>query len=143
MKPRFEPISEKALELLKAAKDLENRIAKKEGSQPDYSSQKEGSEVGHARFERARSGVPNAFYNTNNVVPEVEDVANKGAIMENSDVATRDSPYYPNAFSTTGALENFTGDKGTPIQKSLGGSAERMAVQDLQKSVDRLASRLN
>ena len=143
MKPRFEPVSSKAVELLKAAKDLEDRIAKKEaGSMPDYGGQKEGSDVGHARFEIQPSKAPNAFYNTNNTLPAVEDVANKGAISENSDVTTRDSPYYPTAFSTTGALENFTGDKGTPIQKSLGGSAERMAVQDLQKSVDRLASRL-
>ena len=96
MRPRFEPASDKASALLKAALDLENRIAKKEGSMPDYGGQKEGSTVGHARFETQPGKVPNAFYYTNNATTEVEDVANKGAISEMSDVTTRDSPYYPN-----------------------------------------------
>ena len=130
MRPRFEKANDRAYELLKAAKDLEDRIAKKEGSQPDYGGQKEGSDVGHARFEIQPAGVPNAFYNTNNAVPQVEDVANKGAISENSDVLTRESPYYPTAFSTTGALENFTGGDGP-------------TMTDLKKSVDRLSSRVN
>ena len=129
MRPRFELADDKAYELLKAAKALEDRIAKKEGSMPDYSSQEEGSQVGHARFEIQPSQTPNAFYYTNNVVPAVEDVANKGAISENSDVLTRTSPYYPTAFSTTGALENFTGGDGPKMS-------------DLKKSVDRISSRL-
>ena len=129
MKPRFVQASDKAYELLKAAKALEARIAKKEGSMPDYSGQEEGSDVGHARFEIQPAGIPNAFYNTNNTVPKVEDVANKGAISENSDVLTRTSPYYPTAFSTTGALENFTGGDGPKMS-------------DLKKSVDRISSRI-
>tara|TARA_R100001509_G_C4825213_1_gene201261 strand:- start:432 stop:824 length:393 start_codon:yes stop_codon:yes gene_type:complete len=130
MKPRRAAPNDKAYALLKAAKQLEDRIAKKEGSQPDYTGQDAGSTSGYARLEIQPSGVPNAFYNTNNVIPEVEDVANKGAISENSDVTTRESPYYPTAFSTTGALENFTGGDGP-------------TMTDVKKSVDRLSSRLN
>tara|TARA_R100001440_G_scaffold37421_1_gene56698 strand:+ start:3235 stop:3627 length:393 start_codon:yes stop_codon:yes gene_type:complete len=130
MRPRFELANDQAYELLKAAKDLEARIAKKEGSMPDYTSQIEGSDVGHYRFETAVGQVPNAFYYTNNAVPNVEDIANKGAISENSDVLTRESPYYPTAFSTTGALENFKGGDGP-------------TMTDVKKSLDRLSSRLN
>ena len=100
MRPRFEPASPMTHELLKAAKELEMRIAKKEGSMPDYSNQEEGATTGHARFEIQPAGIPNAFYNTNNAVPQVEDVANKGAISENSNILTEASPYYPTAFST-------------------------------------------
>ena len=50
MRPRYELANDKAYELLKAAKTLEDRIAKKEGSMPAYE-QSEGSTVGHARFE--------------------------------------------------------------------------------------------
>ena len=129
MKPRFEQASPITHELLKAAKELEMRIAKKEGSMPDYGSQAEGSQEGSARFEIQPAGIPNVFYNTNNVVPEVEDVANKGAISENSNILTETSPYYPTAFSTTGALEN-----------NAGGDSPTMS--DLKKSVKRLSSRL-
>jgi hypothetical protein len=128
MRPRYELANDKAYELLKAAKTLEDRIAKKEGSMPAYE-QSEGSTVGHARFETQPGKVHNAFYNTNNVVPEVEDVANKGAISENSNILTEASPYYPTAFSTTGALENTAGGDGP-------------TMTDLKKSVDRLSSRL-
>tara|TARA_R100001440_G_scaffold26484_1_gene43156 strand:- start:266 stop:661 length:396 start_codon:yes stop_codon:yes gene_type:complete len=131
MKPRFEQASKEVYDLLKAAQNLESRIAKKEGSMPDYTSQPEGATVGYARFEAQPSGVPNAYYNTNNVLlNDVQDVANKGAISENSDVLTRESPYYPTAFSTTGALENFKGGDGPTLS-------------ELKKSIDRLASRLN
>ena len=58
MRPRFESAKDEAYELLKAAKDLEARIAKKEGSMPDYSGQAEGSDVGHSRFEIQPSNVP-------------------------------------------------------------------------------------
>ena len=127
MRPRFEPRLPEVDRLLKEAKKLEERIAKAE---PNYSGQKEGSTEGYARFEGQPSGVPTAFYNTNNVTTEVEDVANKGAISENSNVLTRTSPYYPTAFSTTGALENFKGGDGP-------------TMSELKKSIDRLSSRLN
>ena len=127
MRPRFEPKHSKLEILLKEAKELEERITK---AQPNYSGQKEGSMEGYARFEGQPSGVPTAFYNTNNIVTESEDVANKGATMENSDVLTITSPYYPTAFSTTGALENFKGGDGPTLS-------------ELKKSIDRLSSRLN
>jgi hypothetical protein len=131
MKPRFEQASKEVYDLLKAAQNLESRIAKKEGSMPNYTSQPEGATVGYSRFEAQPSGVPNAYYNTNNVLlDDVQDVANKGAISESSDVLTRESPYYPTAFSTTGALENFKGGDGPTLS-------------ELKKSIDRLASRLN
>lgn len=129
MRPRFEQASPVTYELLKAAKELEMRIAKKEGSMPDYSNQKEGSQEGNARFEIQPAGIPNTFYNTNNVVPQVEDVANKGATSENSNILTEASPYYPTAFSTTGALENTAGGDGP-------------TMADVKKSVERLSSRL-
>ena len=127
MRPRFEPKHSKVDTLLKEAKQLEERFAK---SQPGYDSQKEGSTQGYARFEAQPSGVPNAYYNTNNVPTEVEDVKNKGATMENSDVLTRTSPYYPTAFSTTGALENTAGGDGPTLS-------------ELKKSIDQLSSRVN
>lgn len=127
MRPRFEAREPEVDRLLKEAKKLEERIEK---AQPNYSGQKEGSTEGYARFEAQPSGVPNAYYNTNNVPTQVEDVTNKGAIMENSDVLTRTSPYYPTALSTTGALENFKGGDGPTLS-------------ELKKSIDRLSSRLN
>ena len=127
MRPRFEAREPEVDRLLKEAKKLEERIEK---AQPNYSGQKEGSTEGYARFESQPSGVPNAYYNTNNVPTQVEDVTNKGAIMENSDVLTRTSPYYPTALSTTGALENFKGGDGPTLS-------------ELKKSIDRLSSRLN
>ena len=127
MRPRFEAREPEVDRLLKEAKKLEERIEK---AQPNYSGQKEGSMEGYARFEAQPSGVPNAYYNTNNIPTQVEDVTNKGAIMENSDVLTRTSPYYPTAFSTTDALENFKGGDGPTLS-------------ELKKSIDRLSSRLN
>ena len=127
MRPRFEAREPEVDRLLKEAKKLEERIEK---AQPNYSGQKEGSMEGYARFEAQPSGVPNAYYNTNNIPTQVECVTNKGAISENSDVLTRTSPYYPTAFSTTGALENFKGGDGPTLS-------------ELKKSIDRLSSRLN
>ena len=142
MRPRFEPETPQLEIMLKEAKALEDRIAKvDEGSQPKYTGQKEGSTQGSARFEIQPSKVPNAFYNTNNTIPEVEDVKNAGATSEKSNILDKPTQY-PDAISDAKYRLNDKGDKKT-VKKSLGGSAERMAVQDLQKSVDRLARRLN
>ena len=98
MKPRFDPETSKLEIMLKEAKTLEERIEKAEqSSEPNYSSQKEGSKVGHARFETAVGKVPNAQYNTNNVIPESEDKENTGAISENSKVLDKPTQY-PTAF---------------------------------------------
>lgn len=129
MRPRFEPASDKASALLKAALDLENRIAKKEGSMPDYSGQEEGSTVGHARFETQPGKVPNVFYNTNNALTQVEDVANKGATSENSNVLDKPTQF-PDAY------ENQMGYR----LNDAGGDGPTMT--DLKKSIDRLSSRL-
>ena len=142
MKPRFEPRSADFDALLKEALELEEKLIEK--AQPGYK-EKEGATVGPEGFYTVAGGgkknVRNQGYQTNNTTIEVDDVKNKGAISENSDVATRESPYYPTAFSTTGALENEAGGEG-PVMKSVGGSVERIQVQDLKKSVDRLARRL-
>ena len=82
------------------------------------------------------------YYWTNQMPIEVEDVKNKGATMENSDVTTRASPYYPTAFSTTGALENFTGGEG-PVLKSAGGNIQKYQDQQIKKSIEELSRRIN
>ena len=77
-------------------------VAKAErSSQPEYTA-KEGSEHGYEFFTQSagKNNVRNQGYATNNHLIDYEEVKNKGAIMENSDVTTRESPYYPTAFST-------------------------------------------
>tara|TARA_R110000824_G_scaffold54663_2_gene150945 strand:+ start:1551 stop:1958 length:408 start_codon:yes stop_codon:yes gene_type:complete len=135
MRPRYEPRSNRADELLKEAKELEERLTK---AQPEFNSQKEGSMQGNSRFEIQPAGVPNVYFNTNNVVPEVEDIKNAGSISETSNVLDR-NPYFPTAFSSERLIDGGAG----PVMKSLGGSAENMAVQDLKKAVEQLSSRLN
>jgi hypothetical protein len=129
MRPRFEQGNGKAQELLKAALDLEARIAKKEGSQPDYSGQKEGSMEGTSRFETQPGKVPNVFYNTNNVPTEVEDVKNEGASSEKSNVLDKPTQF-PDAYKdqTKYRINESGGDGPT--------------MTDVKKSVDRLSSRL-
>ena len=84
MKPRYEPRNEEYDNLLKEAKALEERVNAKieKTAVPNYSGQKEGSTQGTARFEGQPSKVPQVHYNTNNVIPEVEDVKNAGATSE-------------------------------------------------------------
>jgi len=98
MKPRFEAKTSQLEIMLKDAKALEERVQKAEqSSQPVFSGQKEGSKVGHARLETAVGKVPNAQYNTNNVIPESEDVKNAGATSESSKVLDKPTQY-PTAF---------------------------------------------
>jgi len=136
MRPRFEPRDERFDSLLKEARVLEERLEK---AVPNYT-QKEGSTYGQERFMTQSAGVDNAqsaYFHTNNAIPEVEDVANKGAISESSDVMDK-NPHFPTAMSTLESHMNDAGGPG-PVMKSVGGSEERMAVQDLQKAVDQLA----
>jgi len=140
MRPRFEPRDESFDKLLKEAKELEAKLIEK-GS-PDYT-QKEGSMQGQERFMTQSAGkdnVQSAHYTTNNSIPEVEDVKNKGAISEKSNVLDK-NPHFPTAMSTLDSHVNQAGGEG-PVMKSVGGSIERIQVQDLKKSVDRLARRL-
>jgi len=143
MKPRFEPRDEEFTNLLNKANELASKVEKAKAdrsSQPEYKA-KEGSEQGY-EFQTAKGKVKNQGFSTNNHLIEVEDVKNKGATMENSDVTTRASPYYPNAFSTTGALENFTGGEG-PVLKSAGGNIQKYQDQQIKKSIEMLSRRIN
>ena len=127
MKPRYESRSSEVDKLLKEAKELEKRLVEKSG--PGYDSQKEGSMEGPSRFEKQPGKVPNVFYNTNNVIPEVEDVANKGTSSEASNVLDKPTQF-PTAISDLDYRLNDTGGDGP-------------TMPDLKKSVDRLSSRLN
>ena len=126
MKPRYESRSSEVDKLLKEAKELEKRLEK---SQPGYDSQKEGSMEGPSRFETQPGKVPNVFFNTNNVPIEVEDVANKGATSENTNILDKPTQF-PTAISDLDYRLNDTGGDGP-------------TMTDLKKSVDRLSSRLN
>ena len=146
MKPRFEPRDEEFTDLLNKANELADKVEKAKAdrsSQPEYSA-KEGSEHGYEfRTQSAgKDNVKNQYFSTNNHLIEVEDIKNKGATMENSDVTTRASPYYPTAFSTTGALENFTGGEG-PVLKSAGGNIQKFQDQQIKKSIKELSRRIN
>ena len=126
MKPRYESRSSEVDKLLKEAKELEKRLEK---SQPGYDSQKEGSMEGPSRFETQPGKVPNVFFNTNNVPIEVEDVPNKGATSENTNILDKPTQF-PTAISDLDYRLNDTGGDGP-------------TMTDLKKSVDRLSSRLN
>ena len=140
MKPRFEPRDEKFEKLLKEAKEMEAKLVEK--ASPDYT-QKEGATHGQERFmiqSAGKDNVQSAHYTTNNSIPEVEDIKNAGAISEKSNVLDK-NPHVPTAMSTLDSHFNQAGGEG-PVMKSVGGSVERIQVQDLKKSVDRLARRL-
>ena len=141
MKPRFEPRSADFDALLKEARELDEKLIEK--AQPGYK-EKEGATVGPEGFYTVAGGgkanVRNQGYQTNNTTIEVDDVKNKGAISEKSNVLDK-NPHFPTAMSTLDSHFNQAGGEG-PVMKSVGGSVERIQVQDLKKSVDRLARRL-
>jgi len=143
MKPRFEPRDEEFTNLLKKANELADKVEKAKASQPEYSA-KEGSEQNYEFMTQSagKDNVRNQGFTTNNHLIEVEDVQNKGAIMENSNMATRESPYYPTAFSTTGGFENFKGGEG-PVLKSAGGNIQKYQDQQIKKSIEELSRRIN
>jgi len=141
MRPRFEPRSADFDALLKEALELEGKLIEK--AEPGYK-EKEGSKVGPEMFVTVTGGgkpnVRNQGYQTNNTTIEAEDVKNTGAISEKSNVLDK-NPHFPTAMSTLDSHFNQAGGEG-PVMKSVGGSIERIQVQDLKKSVDRLARRL-
>ena len=141
MRPRFEPRDENFEKLLKEALELEGKLIDK--AEPGYK-EKEGATVGPEGFYTVAGGgkanVRNQGYQTNNTTIEVDDVKNKGAISEKSNVLDK-NPHFPTAMSTLDSHFNQAGGEG-PVMKSVGGSIERIQVQDLKKSVDRLARRL-
>ena len=89
MKPRFEPRDENFVNMLQKANELADKVQKAKSSQPEYSA-KEGSEQNYEFMTQSagKDNVRNQGFTTNNHLIKVEDVANKGATMENSNVLT-------------------------------------------------------
>jgi len=140
MKPRFEPRDPEFDRLLKEAVELEQRLLKEQGVVYD---QKEGTDIGHVQFHvqvGGETGVQNQYYSTNQRTISVEDIANKGAISENSDVLDK-NPHYPTAISTLAS--RFLDGGSQKVQKSLVGADEhKFAVSELRKAVQKIQSRL-
>ena len=140
MKPRFENTSTEYKQLMKQAADLEERIEKAQQSQPEYKS-KEGSEQSY-EFKTQSAGkdnVKNQGFSTNNHLIQSEDVKNKGAISEKSNVLDK-NPFYPTTDSTDRLVD--VGGEG-PVMKSLGGDIEKFRLQEIRKSMDNISSRIN
>lgn len=140
MKPRFEPRDPEFDQLLKEAIELEQRLLKEQGVE---FAQKEGTDLGDVQFHvqvGGETGVQNQYYSTNQRTISVEDIANKGAISEKSNVLDK-NPHYPTALSTLDA--HFLDGGSQKVQKSLVGADEhKFAVSELRKAVQKLRSRL-
>lgn len=140
MKPRFEPRDPEIEMLLKKALELEQQLLKEQGVNFD---QKEGTDIADVQFHTqvgGETGVQNQYYSTNQRLISVEDVANKGAISESSDILDK-NPHYPTALSTLDA--HFMDGGSQKVQKSLVGADEhRYALSELRKAVRKLESRL-
>ena len=139
MRPRYEPRDPEFDALLKEAIELESIISKEQGILFD---QKEGTAEGHPQFQRVLGGgdtAQSSYYNTNGRLLDVEDVTNKGAISETSDVLDK-NPYFPTAVST---LAGHLVDGGGEIQKSLvGADYHSYTLSELKKAVTQLKNRL-
>jgi len=119
MRPRYEPRSSKIDQLMKAAKEVENRLITKE--QGNYFQQKEGTTLGDVQFHSqvgGETGVQNQYYSTNQRLIDVEDVANKGAISEKSDILDK-NPHYPTALSTLAGHFVDGGGEAQSLKKAL------------------------
>ena len=141
MKPRFEPRDARVESLIKGAKELEERLEK---AQPEYA-QKEGATQGPSHFETQVGGgdsVRTAHYSTNNVVPEVEDVANKGTISENVNILDSAKGHYPTSESTLGSHEGGSDTRPEALAKRLGTDGEQHRMDVFAKSVEQLSRRL-
>lgn len=140
MKPRFEERDPEFDQLLKQAVELEQRLLKEQGVNFE---QKEGTDIGDVQFHvqvGGETGVQNQYYSTNQRTISVEDIANKGAISEKSDVLDK-NPHYPTALSTLDA--HFLDGGSQKVQKSLVGADEhKFALSELRKAVKKLQSRL-
>ncbi len=134
MKPRFEPRDEDFDTLLHKAKEVEDRIAKR-SSQPEYTA-KEGSTHGHQSFMTQSAGKDNvrsAGFSTNNHLIESEDVKNKGATSENSNVL--DSSWSINDIDRAGGSD----EQPAALTKTLGTDGEQLKLDTIAKSVERLS----
>ena len=119
MRPRYEPRSSKIDQLMKAAKEVENRLITKE--QGVNFQQKEGTTLGDVQFHSqvgGETGVQNQYYSTNQRLIDVEDVKNKGAISEKSDILDK-NPHYPTALSTLAGHFVDGGGEAQSLKKAL------------------------
>ena len=119
MRPRYEPRSSKIDQLMKAAKEVENRLITKE--QGVTFQQKEGTALGDVQFHSqvgGETGVQNQYYSTNQRLIDVEDVKNKGAISEKSDILDK-NPHYPTALSTLAGHFVDGGGEAQSLKKAL------------------------
>ena len=119
MRPRYEPRSSKIDQLMKAAKEVENRLITKE--QGVNFQQKEGTALGDVQFHSqvgGETGVQNQYYSTNQRLIDVEDVKNKGAISEKSDILDK-NPHYPTALSTLAGHFVDGGGEAQSLKKAL------------------------
>jgi hypothetical protein len=140
MKPRFVPRDSKFDGLLKEAIELEERLEK---ASPDFQ-QKEGSKHGQTQFMTQSAGKNNVQshgYMTNNVVPEFEEVKNKGATKENSKILDSFKNHYPNTESTTASHEGGSDEKPAALKK-MGTSGEQWRLDTITKSIHNLSRRL-
>ena len=134
MKPRFEPRDEKFDALLKKTKEVASRINKR-SSQPEYKTT-EGSKVGPSMFTSQTGGntpIRSAHYSTNNSLIESEDVKNKGAISEKS-----------NVLDTATSINDINREFGvvepvTSVKKTLGTDGRQLQLDTIAKSIDRLS----
>lgn len=140
MRPRFEPRDNKFFDILEKTHKLEQRIEK---ASPNYT-QKEGSTQGPSHFVTETGGqVQTAHYNTNHVVPEWEDIKNKGATSEKSNVLDSPSGHYPTSESTLASHEGGSDERAPALTKKLGTDGEQLAMDTIAKSIDNLSRRLN
>ena len=119
MRPRYEPRSSKIDQLMKAAKEVENRLITKE--QGVTFQQKEGTALGDVQFHSqvgGETGVQNQYYSTNQRLIDVEDVKNKVAISEKSDILDK-NPHYPTALSTLAGHFVDGGGEAQSLKKAL------------------------
>lgn len=138
MKPRFEPRSAQFDELMKKAKKTAARLEKNEPT--------EGSTIGPSHFVTETGGntpIKTAHYSTNQSLIKVEDVANKGATMEQSNILeTGFKETYPTNESTLGAHESGSDESPASLTKTLGATGEQLRLSNIAKSVDRLSRRI-
>ena len=138
MKPRFEPRSAQFDELMKKAKKTAVRLEKNEPT--------EGSTIGPSHFVTETGGntpIRTAHYSTNQSLIEVEDIANKGAIMEHSNMLNDGfKETYPTNESTLGAHEMGSDENPTGLAKHLGTTGEQLRLSNIAKSLDLLSRRI-
>ena len=138
MKPRFEPRSAQFDELMKKAKKTATRLEKTEPT--------EGATIGPSHFVTETGGntpIRTAHYSTNQSLIKVEDVANKGATMEQSNILEAGfKETYPTNESTLGAHAMGSDENPTGLAKQLGATGEQLRLSNIAKSVDRLSRRI-